>query len=149
MKAVKQIAGWSFLGMVVMMLIPVGVYTARGSFLGRAWSYDFDISLWTVFSHGAPAVFEFLFWCAFWIFGLYLFFKWAGSKISLFPTLLTAGWMIAGSVALFAMTIMWAVPQEDWMGIDTVVEPALWTALGFFISREIVGFIGKFKSENV
>ena len=149
MKAVKHIAGWSVAIMAVMMIIPVGVHTVRGSFLGRAWSYDFDISLWSAFSHIAPDIFGFLFWSAVWIGGLYAFFKWAGARIKMFPTLMTAGWIISGSVALFGLLITSIVPAEDWMGIDTVIEPMAWTAAGFFVARELIGLVDKIKSKKV
>ena len=81
--------------------------------------------------------FEFLFWSVVILTSLYAFFKWAGARITLFPTLMTAGWIISGSVALFGLLITSIVPPEDWMGIDTVIEPMAWTAAGFFVVREM------------
>jgi len=145
MNVVKQIAGWSIVGMSVMMLIPVGTHTVTKTVFGHDFSQDFDISLWTAMTKGGG--FEMLFWVIVGSLALVAFFKWAGAKIKLIPTLLTAGWIISGSVALFASVIVWAVPQEDLMGIDTVIEPALWTALGFFVAREMLGLVDKIRSK--
>ena len=136
MKVVKHVFGWSIVAYVAMILIPVGTHTITKTVFGKELSWDFNVSLWTAMTKGGG--FEMLFWIIVGSLALAAFFKWAGAKIKLIPTLLTAGWMIAGSVALFALVIMWAVPQEDLMGIDTVVEPAAWTALTFFVIRELM-----------
>jgi len=144
MNAVTKVVGWSIAGMSAMMLIPVGVKTFSWSVFGRRIDYDYEYSLWTVMSNGG---FEILFWSVISILALYAFFKWAGTKIRVFPTLMTAGWIIAGSIALLAWMITTEVNPENWKGIDTVIEPAAWTALGFFVFRELIGLVDKIWSK--
>ncbi len=135
MKVVKQVFGWSFMAYVAMLVIPVGTHTVTKTVFGKEFSWDFNVSLWTAMVNGG---FEMLFWIVFGSLALAAFFNWAGAKIKLIPTLMTAGWMFFGLVAIVATLLIDGVPSEKLKGIDAIIEPAMWTALAFFVIRELM-----------
>ena len=136
MKVVKHVFGWSIVAYVAMILIPVGTHTITKTVFGKELSWDFNVSLWTAMTKGGG--FEMLFWIIVGSLALAAFFNWAGAKIKMIPTLMTAGWMISGLVAIVATLLIDGVPSEKLKGIDTIIEPAMWTALTFFVIRELM-----------
>jgi ammonia channel protein AmtB len=46
--------------------------------------------------------------------------------------------MFFGLVAIVATLLIDGVPSEKLKGIDTIIEPAMWTALTFFVIRELM-----------